>query len=445
MSGADFASTAEQLTHVMQGLTLKSHTKGEWDGELTASHHDYVRDDKRQNAASNPLPNALSGGAGTLADGRSSGWTQLAAKAVWRPDGPQGAHIVEVGVQQDRYALRYATTALPHDWTAEDANATGATRASSVRGHTALHSAHAQHAWGFAPRWKAVLGLRAEDWTTSDGVTEFSAASAWRHPTRRARFASPEAALAYQLADDLVLKASLGRGVRMPTVSELYGATSTSNSQYINDPTLAPERSWTTELTAEKDFGDALLRLTCFTETTRDSLYSQTTFDASANKNVSRVQNVARIETRGLELALQGSDVVGKGLDLSASATFADSVIKDNNGFVLVPGDTLGKRQPNIPAWRASALVSQRFKANWTLTWGARYSGKQYRTLNNADLNGSTYQGASRYFTTDVRLRHQFTRPWSAALGIDNLNNFQYWNFHPYPQRSYSAELRFDL
>jgi len=30
-------------------------------------------------------------------------------------------------------------------------------------------------------------------------------------------------------------------------------------------------------------------------------------------------------------------------------------------------------------------------------------------------------------------------------LGIDNLNNYKYWNFHPYPQRTYLAELKYDL
>ncbi len=79
------------------------------------------------------------------------------------------------------------------------------------------------------------------------------------------------------------------------------------------------------------------------------------------------------------------------------------------------------------------------------MAYGARYSGAQYRTLNNADVNGYTYQGVSKYFTTDLRVRWQITRQWSAAVGIDNLNNYQYWNFHPYPQRSYNAELRFDL
>ena len=81
----------------------------------------------------------------------------------------------------------------------------------------------------------------------------------------------------------------------------------------------------------------------------------------------------------------------------------------------------------------------------WTVAYGLRYSGNQYRTLNNADVNGFTYQGVSRYFTTDLRVRYQVSKQVTAAFGIDNLNNYQYWNFHPYPQRAYSAELKFDL
>ena len=81
----------------------------------------------------------------------------------------------------------------------------------------------------------------------------------------------------------------------------------------------------------------------------------------------------------------------------------------------------------------------------WQATLGVRYSGPQYRTLNNADVNGFTYQGVSEYFVADVRARYQFNKRLSAAVGIDNLNNYQYWNFHPYPQRSYMAELKVTL
>lgn len=273
----------------------------------------------------------------------------------------------------------------------------------------------------------------------------FPAGSALNYAPRRESHLSPKLALSLQAAPDLVFKASAGRAVRFPTVSELYGATSSSNSLYINDPDLRPERSWTGELTAEQDFRLGTLRLTWFGEDTHDALYSQTTFDSTANTNISRVQNVGRIRTRGLEAAFNGNDVLIRGLELSASATYADSVIEENASFVAVPGDTLGKQQPNIPKWRAAALASLRFGPHWTAAFGARYSGAQYRTLNNADVNGFAYQGVSRYFSTDLRLRWQIDRQWSAAFGIDNLNRYRYWNFHPYPQRTYSAEVRFDL
>ncbi len=441
LSGGDFATTRETLTHVMHGLTLKSRTQGTWDWEAAASRYDYREDDKRQNAAANPLPGALAGGAGTLADGSGTGWTNLALRGTWRPAGTDGEHVVDGGLQHDRYTLRYRTSTIAANWLADPAGAL----ASDVRGRTTLSSAWLQERWAFAPRWSAVLGLRAERWQADDGATSFSASNTLSHPARRESHLSPKAALSFQAAPDWVLKASAGRAVRMPTVGELYGATSTTNSQYINDPNLRPERSWTGELSAEREWAATLLRLTLFAETTQDALYSQTTFDATANRNVSRVQNVGRIRTRGLELAYRGEDVWRRGLDLSGSLTYADSMIVENAGFVVTPGDTLGKWQPNIPRWRASALASWRFDERWSAAFGLRYSGPQFRTLNNADVNGSTYQGVSRFLVADVRVHWRIDRQWSAAVGIDNLNNDTYWNFHPYPQRSLSAELKFDL
>lgn len=441
LGGGDFPVTREKLLHVMQGLSVKRHTQGVWDWEVAASLYDYQRDDKRQNSAANTLPAAWSGGPGTLADGSGTGWSTLALKGIWRPTGTASGHVVDFGFQQENYRLRYRTSNIAGNYLTDGPGAL----ASNVRGNTQLQSLYAQDAWLLAPRWKAVLGGRAEHWQASEGSTAFSATSALTYPARRENHFSPKGALSWQWLPDTVLRGSIGRAVRMPTVSELYGATSTANSQYINDPHLKPEKSWTTELSAEKDLGHALARLTFFAEEVRDSLYSQTTYDATANRNISRVQNVRRIATRGIETALNGSDLLVRGLDLNASLTYARSIIKDNGGFVSVPGDTIGKWQPNIPRWRATVLASYRFDERLSATLGARYSGRQYRTLDNSDVNGFAYQGVSQYFTTDLRLRYRIDRQWSAAFGIDNLNNYQYWNFHPYPQRSYTAELRVDL
>jgi len=374
--------------------------------------------------------------AAALTTRRAAGWKS----SVWIDMGRLSAVAA-------RYKLRYLTSNVAGNWIDDGAG----TLASNVTGNTELLSLCSQHTWAFAPAWKTVLGLRAEQWRAFDGKTSFSATSALNFASRTEHDLSPKAALSFQALPDLVLKASAGRAVRTPTVAGLYGATSTTNSQFVNDPNLKPERSWTTELTAEKNLaGDsALLRLTLFAENTHDALYTQTTFDPVANKNISRVQKVGRIKTTGVELAFGGADVAKdaglRGLDLNASVTYADAVIKDNAGFVTTPGDTIGQRQPNIPKWRATALVAYQFDEHWSASFGARYSGAQYRTLNNADVNGFTYQGVSKYFTTDLRLRYRLAKHWAAAIGVDNVNNYQYWNFHPYPQRSYSAELAFDL
>ena len=82
-----------------------------------------------------------------------------------------------------------------------------------------------------------------------DGFTNFGAVNGVNaanvvYAGRSENFISPKAALSYQWTADTVLKASTGRAVRFPTVGELYGATSTINSRFINDPNLRPEKSF---------------------------------------------------------------------------------------------------------------------------------------------------------------------------------------------------------
>ncbi len=443
LGGGDFPLTNEDLTHTMHGISVKSHTQGVFDWEVAASQYNYGSDTNRRNGSTNVLPAARTGGAGTVADAGGTGWNALSLKGTWRPDGVNGAHVADFGLQQDRYTFRTITSNVAGNWISNPAGSL----VNDVGGNSSTRALYAQDSWAFAPLWKTVLGARVENWTTGDGFTTFGVGNAanTRYAGRDETFVSPKAALSYQWAADTVLKASVGRAVRFPTVTELYGSTSTTNSQYVNDPNLKPEKSWTSEFSAEKDFGNSNLRLTVFVEDTQDALYSQTTLDAVANKNISRVQNVGRIQTQGVELSFNGENVVTKGLDLGASIIYTDSTIQENTGFVAVAGDTIGKRQPNIPTWRATALASYRWSEQWSTSLGVRYSGPQFRTLNNADVNGYTYQGVSEFFTADVRVRYTPGKNWSASFGIDNLNNYQYWNFHPYPNRSYSAEIKWSL
>ena len=76
------------------------------------------------------------------------------------------------------------------------------------------------------------------------------------------------------------------------------------------------------------------------------------------------------------------------------------------------------------------------------------FSSKRRNPLSASSIAAAAqaaYQGSSKYFTTDVRVRYQVNKQVSAAFGIDNLNNYPYWSFHPYPQRTFMAELKYDL
>jgi iron complex outermembrane recepter protein len=436
-----FNASRESLEHTMHGLSLKSNTKGTWDWEVAASLYDYGKDLQRTTTLSSaasttatPVSTTLTGGPGSITNQNGTAWTTFASKGTWRPEGVAGAHIVDFGFQQENYQLRILRSSIPGNWLAD---APGTT-ISDVGGKTQMQSVYAQDTWRFAPKWKTVLGARVENWLANSGYTRLLGSTPVDYASRSETHVSPKGALAYQWSADTVLKGSIGRAVRMPTVQELYGATSNANLSFVNDPNLFPERSWTSELSFEKDLGHGLLRLTFFNEDTKDALYSQL---IPGSTTVSRVQNVDAINTKGLETAYSGTDLWVKGLDFSGSITYANSIIVSNPALPA----SEGKFQPRVPVWRATALASYRVDEKLSATLGVRYSGNQFSQLDNSDINGFAYQGASRYLIADVRTRYRFAKKTVAAIGIDNLSNEEYWNFHPYPKRTYVLELKHDF
>jgi iron complex outermembrane recepter protein len=45
----------------------------------------------------------------------------------------------------------------------------------------------------------------------------------------------------------------------------------------------------------------------------------------------------------------------------------------------------------------------------------------------------------------DVHANYQINEQWSASFGVDNLNNRKYFLYHPFPQRTYVANLKLRL
>jgi iron complex outermembrane receptor protein len=427
-----FAPNLNTLEHLMHGLSVKTNTKGVFDWEVAASLYDYHNDVLRAPMAA--LPAAFGGGAGRITDMDGTGWHTLNLRGTWRParnDRGIGAHVVDFGYQQDGYRLRTLVSST-NDWIGGAAGA----RFSAFNGNTALASLYAQDTWTISPNWKTTLGARYERWRAYGGQLGNASAIVRFGQERNEAHWSPKAALAYQVNADWVVKASTGRAVRMPTVGELYQGSISGDAIVNTDPNLKPEKSWTSELSAEHNAGNGTLRTTLFFERTRDALYSQ-----ALTQTVTTVQNVDRIRTNGVELSWQTSDLGINGLELSSSATYTDSIITANRNYAA----SIGKQQPRVPKWRATAVASFKQSERLAYTLATRYSGVQYGQLDNSDTNGFSYLGFSKFFVVDARVRFKLDKQWSAAVGIDNLNNYKYWAFHPYTQRTVVAELKFDL
>jgi len=426
--------------HLSQSAALRSDTKGAWDWEFVATRFDYVRDEQR--IPGTALPAAQGGGAGTIQSLNDTGWSTLDAKGFWRPDGPKGPHEVTFGAHYDRYELAstlYATS----DWIT---GSTGA-RNTDSRGKTQTSALWAQDAWRLAPAWLLTLGGRQEWWRAFDGLN-FSAspASNVNQPTITSSKFSPKASLGWEASKDWQVTASYGTAYRFPTVTELYQAVTVSGVIYTPNPNLRPERAYSGELAIERAFGNGRVRLSLFQENLKDGLISQNSTIPGTNVIGSSVQNIDKIRSRGFELVAQGRDLLVRGLDLTGSVTFVDSHILSDPGFLNAAGvltDVSGKYTPNIPRVKATAVATYRYDEQLSGTLAARSSSRVWTAIDNTDIYTHTYQGFDSFFVMDARLNYNFDRQTRLSVGIDNLNNRKYFLFHPFPQRTAVAQLRY--
>ena len=431
LAASAFQPSKRVEEHWMHGLSLKSDTRTAWDFEASFTYFNFGKDEQR--SPSTALPAAESGGAGRIALADGNGWRTFDLKADWRPGADKGRHEVSLGYHYDRYALdsRVFNTG---DWLTGGIT----TRVSAFAGNTETQALFIQEAWRFAPDWTLTIGGRYERWYAFGGATSNSTTTV-NHDTRTENFFSPKVSLALQATPDWLVRTSLGRAYRLPTVSELFQGTVSGTAIVNNDPSLKPEKATSGELTAERKLGHGLLRLTLFHEDADDALYSQT--NTTVFPTVTNIQNIDKVRTRGVEVAFRGKDVGRRGLDLSGSITYADSEILKNDKYPA----SVGMQQPRVPDWRANAVATWHQDHNLSYSLAVRYSGRQYNTLDNTDVNPDTYGGTSRFLMADARVNYKLSRHFSAAAGVDNLNNYRAYAYHPYPQRTYHGELKYDF
>lgn len=321
-----------------------------------------------------------------------------------------------------------------------------------------------QDAWQVSPGVKLVFGGREEVWTASNG-SNFANGTNVGYRDNTVRAFSPKASLSWQAARDWTLRSSFGRGVRFPTVGELFknvgitavgGGAATAaqiagfpapyNTALTNNPNLKPETGDGWEFTAEHFLENGVWRTSLFGEEKKDALVSQSDITTLPGFSIGSVQNIDKVRSYGIETSLQTSDMGIRGLDISGSVAYVHSRIAKD---VANPG-LEGTELPLVPVWRASMLGVYHASDALSVSLGWRYSGRQHSGLYNTstrqypDPNPNVYGGRSSFSIFDAKVVYKIARQWSASAGIDNIGNAKYFTLYPYAQRTFFAGVKFD-
>lgn len=451
-----FNNPAEvEALHIMQAIDLKSNTKGLFDWQLTLSDYDYQKD---RSSASNVGTNVSTTGAnggnpyvnriGRVTDLEGTGWTVFDARGTLRPkDGNNDQHTIEFGYHIDDYNLHSTV----HDTANWSAGNKGVLNASSS-GTTTTQAVYFQDKWQLNPFWALTFGARQEYWQATDGQNQITSGGLLtsHYKDRSDNKFSPKLSISFEPEPAWGFRASAGQAFRFPTVSELFQVLRNDTRFVQSNPNLKTEEVISAELTAERRFANGLVRASLFHESKYNALVSQTLplgsaipYDSGVCETAAGcgfIQNVGHVRTRGIEVSSEWQDVFVHGLDLLGSITLTDAEILRNDANRAIEGN----KPLRIPKSMIKAVATYHQGNHLTYSIAARYSGRQYNSLDNSDSNPDTFGGSSKFFFVDVKANYKFADQLTASVGVDNINNDKAYIFHPYPQRTGYVQIKFD-
>ncbi|SHJ40062.1 Outer membrane receptor proteins, mostly Fe transport [Rubritalea squalenifaciens DSM 18772] len=327
-------------------------------------------------------------------------------------------------------------------------------------GQTDVHALFATLGWQIADNWKAIAGLRAERWVSSDGFADYTVTSLPpgppvtsierdRYEDREETGLSPKFTLEYEINSEDRLSLNLAHTYRFPLVQELYRLEEDVDGTLIlSNPDLQPEVSDSIELSWIRNLEKGRVRLTFFQNTTEDAILQQFVDPSGPSgpglppppRQPPSYNNIDEVKTYGLEAFVLRRDFLIPRLEASFGAGWMHSEIEryDTNPTVE------GNEYPGVPKWRANASLRYRWSENLETAIGGRYQSHIFERIDNADTK-NTYQAVGERLIFDLSAQYRFDSGISLNARIDNLFDEIAYTNRPERQRTFSigAEWRY--
>lgn len=414
-----------ERTEILAGLSAKG-SIAEWDLTANLSHFWL---EKAKTFTSKGYANGTSNGAGTLTTVDPSGWWTLDTKATQQ----FGIHEVTLGVT----ANRYETDSVTYN-TSQWRNATQRIYSIETQGKSSLAGFFVENEIHLDEDVSVTAGVRVDQWKAFDGsINQATATNTYN--AREEIDTNFSLSSQWLFAEKWLAQLSLATATRFPTVGELFQGKFDSSGVFdLNsfDPNLKPEKSNDANLILRHEFAKARVTGSIFYQDVNDFIFSFEHPNPAGIKLTSFV-NIDRVRQTGAELIIETYDWLLTGLAIDFNIAYIDDKILKNT---LKP-ESEGNQFPRIPFWRINSQARYSFAQDWQISGGLRYSSRPYNDLENTQ-SGDTYGYASEQLISDIRLSWQANNNTEISVGVDNINNDKAWAYHPFPQRTYLLELK---
>ncbi|KAF3978407.1 MAG: TonB-dependent receptor [Methylococcales symbiont of Iophon sp. n. MRB-2018] len=311
-------------------------------------------------------------------------------------------------------------------------------------GSTQTHSAFMQADWDFIENWNIMAGLRYDHWEALRGHINDLPGTNGKLSDRDASRVSPKASLSFTPTDALSFRYSFSKAYRFAVAEELFDSSSNTNSINISDPNLAPEAGYFHDFKIQYKLDQGYTSLSFFYNEIEDEIMRITTLETGGGTQ-NRTRGVDETETIGIEFVYQQDHIMGLPFALNMNGTWINKEIKkDTNN-----PDLAGKEWVRIPQWRANGTLTYHSMQNWDNIIAVQYRGKQHTNPDNSDYYGEVYGSSDEYvlvnFKSSIKMDVGNDMTAKFSVGVDNILDLNYYDHHPYPQRTYFATIGLDI
>jgi iron complex outermembrane receptor protein len=283
------------------------------------------------------------------------------------------------------------------------------------------------------PNLTAYVGFRQDWWESYDGYANQVGTEGYpiTYDSRDDSAFSPKVAVVYEPFDKTLLKASVGKSFRPPTINELYRTTtSASGITRAGNPDLDPETSTSWDIGIDqKLWKGAQASVTYFDNYMDDLIYRKT-----ITSTYSEYVNVGKAQIRGVEI--EAEQRLENGIRFFANFTYTNAKVKENDA----EPETEGKRLIDVPE-RMLNIGGEFEKGKFATSLVGRYVSKRYRDDENRDAVNKVYTSRDPYFVTDAKISYSFTKWATLSLSVDNVFDREYFDYYKTPGRSWFGEL----